>query len=232
MTDRIITELAGTLELNAEPWIGMIKDEHIVAEILRVLKSAEIPPAEWSTTLAKVQAATEAAREATVRDKTSSHARRGVRSRAQAEASETISMHPDAGRLFGDPPPALRAESAEPARPEWKEAKKRGDTLPDFIMSAYASEIEAGTLTKATLRADRELYTDYFNWRRRQNLPPELHWLRDLPTQTEMDDQRFAAAGIDPTEVSIEDFSPPEREVIRRYEAARKRTARARAPQA
>jgi hypothetical protein len=118
--------------------------------------------------------------------------------------------------------------TAEP-RPTWQDHKGKM-ALPDFVTWAYAAERAAGNLTKATLRADKKLYTDYFNWRRKRDLPPELYWLRDLPTKREMNDQLYAESGINPTEVRIEDFSEAEREVIRRYETAKRRGSRARGP--
>lgn len=117
--------------------------------------------------------------------------------------------------------------TAEP-RPQWKEAKKRGEALPDFVEWAYAAEREAGMLTTATLHTDFKLYTDYRTWRRRHNLPEKWHWLRDLPTKHEKNSQRYTELGINPAEVHIKDFSEAEREVIRRYETAKKRGARMR----
>jgi hypothetical protein len=117
---------------------------------------------------------------------------------------------------------ATRTTEKRPS--SWSDAKKQGITLPVFVTQAYAHEIATGTLTKATLRADRELYTDYFNWRRRRDLPNDEHWLRDLPTKKEMLDQQ-------PTEVGIDDFDPATQEAVRRYERTMRRAQRrARAP--
>jgi hypothetical protein len=120
-------------------------------------------------------------------------------------------------------------EPAEDTRSPWKKAKAAGEKLPDYVARVYAAERAAGTLSKATLRAGKDLYTDYFTWRRRRHLPPDVHWLRDLPTGTQKRDQQFAEAGINPAPASIDDFTPAEQEVIRRYEAGKKRGYRSRA---
>jgi tetratricopeptide (TPR) repeat protein len=121
----------------------------------------------------------------------------------------------------------VRERAAHVAHPRWYDHKGEM-SLPDFVGWAYAAERQAGTLTQATLRGDKQLYTDYYNWRRRPDLSPEVYWLRDLPTKTRRADQALAEVGINPTEVRIDDFTAAEQEVIRRYEAARRRTARTR----
>jgi hypothetical protein len=113
-------------------------------------------------------------------------------------------------------------------RPAWKDHKPNM-TLPDFVAWGYALEREAGTLTTTMLSADTRLYTDYYNWRRKPNLPSEHHWLRDLPTKAEKRHQLEIASGFNRgAVVRVEDFKPEEREVIRRYNAIKTRSQRVR----
>jgi hypothetical protein len=155
---------------------------------------------------------------------------------AKAAAHETTSRAKDTPRPAADAEAAV-SRSEVPAdggddeistqRPQWKDYKGTM-ALPEFVAKAYKAEREAGTLTKATLRGDFELYTDYFTWRRRRHQPAEERWLLELPTKKEKNDKSYAEKGINPAELRVEDFSESEREVIRRYEAAKKRGSRSR----
>jgi hypothetical protein len=115
---------------------------------------------------------------------------------------------------------------AKAAPRSWNEAKARGEALPEFVQRMFADECQAGTLSTATLYQDQELYGDYQNWRRRRNLPQELHWLRDLPTGKK---QRTAAAKKDFKEpMRVADFEPAAQEAIRTYNRMNRRATRAR----
>jgi hypothetical protein len=132
-----------------------------------------------------------------------------------------------------EPAPSIDTAAAETTKPEkprpqWKDYKGEMG-LADFVPWAFAAERAAGTLCKATLRADKELYTDYFNWRRRPNLPPEQHWLRDLPKRQDVNERRFAEAGIDVAKIQVGDFDPETRQAVRLYNTATRRAQRARA---
>ena len=111
---------------------------------------------------------------------------------------------------------------------KWKEAKKLGETLPDFVARVYARERSAGSLSKAKLRSDMDLYTDYFNWRRKPNLPSEVQWLRDLPTKKEYHDHKLAEVGVDVEKLSTGNLDLRAQETSRLFDAARKRARRAR----
>ena len=155
------------------------------------------------------------------------HYAREITTRANEPPRPVPTAQPD------EPAPHIETAAAETTkpkkpRPQWKDHKGKMQ-LPDFVTWAYAAEREAGTLSKATLRADKDLYPDYFTWRRRRHLPSEVHWLRDLPKGTEKRDQQLVEAGVNPAPASIDDFTPAEQEVIRRYEASKKRGYRARA---
>jgi hypothetical protein len=112
---------------------------------------------------------------------------------------------------------AAHADAIGRPRPGWKDHKDKM-ALPEFVAWAYAPERAAGTLSKAMLRGDFELYTDYFNWRRRRNLHTEEHWLRDLPTKKE-----WAAQQPDPSPTRLEEFDETTQEAVRRYQRVRQR---------
>jgi tetratricopeptide (TPR) repeat protein len=137
-----------------------------------------------------------AARETTVR------AKEPPRQEAKAEAAAPDSEAP--------------ADVSE-QRLEWKDSKGKM-ALPEFVAKAYAAELEAGTLTKATLRGDFDLYTDYFNWRRKPNLPAEQYWLRDLPTK-----KQWSAKQPEPEPARLEEFDEGTQEAVRRYQRLRQR---------
>jgi tetratricopeptide (TPR) repeat protein len=126
--------------------------------------------------------------------------------------------------------PAIAADAVKGEvsgqRPEWKDYKGKM-ALPEFVAWTYAAEREAGTLTKATLRGDFALYTDYYNWRRKPNLPEDQHWLRDLPTGKRLREQHEAEAGVDPSRgARVEDFDPGAQEAIRAYNRLNRRAQR------
>jgi hypothetical protein len=110
--------------------------------------------------------------------------------------------------------PLIAAAKPRPKRPKWKTRKgtDRNLTVPEFILKYHKLEIEAGTLTKATLRADRDLYRDFFAWQRHHKLPPEL---ANLPTKKEWNDRQLRERG-----------TPSRSEDIGLYEAARHRAAK------
>jgi RNA polymerase sigma factor (sigma-70 family) len=111
-------------------------------------------------------------------------------------------------------------------RPEWKDYKGKME-LPDFVAWAYAPEREAGILTRAAFYGDEKLYSDYYNWRRRPNLPSEQHWLRDLPTGKALREQQDADRGVDRYKgKSIDDFDPQGQEAIRAYNKLNRRAQR------
>jgi tetratricopeptide (TPR) repeat protein len=131
-----------------------------------------------------------------------------------AEAGENATDERSGGKV---------GDIAQPTkRPEWKDYKGKM-ALPDFVKWAYSAEINAGTLNKATLRGDNDLYTDYFNWRRRPNLPADVHWLRDLPTEKEWKAQHPAP---EPEPARLEDFNSATQEAVRLYQRTRQRSYR------
>lgn len=96
-------------------------------------------------------------------------------------------------------------------RPPWSE--RTGDdlalTLPEFILLYFQKERADGTFTMATLRQDRVLYRDFFNYKRHHKLPPEL---QNIPTKSALNTKWLAEKG-----------TPARSEDIGLYEAARYR---------
>jgi tetratricopeptide (TPR) repeat protein len=143
--------------------------------------------------------------------------------KAARETSERVVDQPRPQTLPADDTSPTALDLVEGNISPWRAAKARGESLPDYIARIYAPEIKAGTLAKADFYQDRKLYEDYYEWRKKP-APDELRWLRDLPTKH----KRAAQQPVEP--VRIDNFTPDEQDVIRRYEAAKRRVQRRKAP--
>jgi hypothetical protein len=98
-------------------------------------------------------------------------------------------------------------------RPDWIEAHKTGEEVPDFIKRAFAAELADGTMHKGLLSRYENLRRDYYSYKRSNELPD---WLRAIPKEKDWNDRQVAEGKVAPVEV------------IRSAERDRKRIAAAR----
>jgi hypothetical protein len=90
-------------------------------------------------------------------------------------------------------------ETAEPEKPHWKDVRRPGEELGDFIKREFAPELAAGTMTRPMLNRFGGLYQDFDNWRRRYPMEVPLE-LRRLPKKSEANDRLVAEGKVTPEE--------------------------------
>jgi hypothetical protein len=73
------------------------------------------------------------------------------------------------------------AQMAEP-RPHWKEVRRPGEELADFIEREFAPELAAGAMHRGLLSRYTNLRSDFYGYPRHHKMP---EWMKAIPTQEE-----------------------------------------------
>jgi hypothetical protein len=114
--------------------------------------------------------------------------------------------------LMGDHPVAMPTKA--PTR--WLDRKDRSETPIDFIRREYAEWLGRGLSRPHIRQLDKSLYAALTNWiSENGELPSDF----DLPTKKELNDRKLAEIGYE-----VRGPSDQQREALRLYHAARRRT--------
>lgn len=89
------------------------------------------------------------------------------------------------------------ARAAEPPRPDWIEAHKRGVTVPEFIGEAFAVELREGAMHKGLFSRYENLRRDFYSYKRSNELPD---WLKAIPKKSQGNDRLVAEGKVTPAE--------------------------------